>query len=154
MRLTLLFLLTLLITAPVFAEPTATPDDKSRCEVCGMFVAPYPNWVAVLELKDGQRFYFDGPKDLFIFYANPKTYQADVSPEQVATLLVTEYYTTRMLPATEVYFVAGSDVRGPMGMELVPVAGLETAETFRRDHGGSKLMRFDGVELQDVAEQP
>lgn len=154
MRLSVLLLLSILICAPLCAEPYVGPDDTSRCEVCGMFVAPYPNWVASLEMTDGRHFYFDGPKDLFIFYDGLATYLPGASYDQVATLIVTEYYTVRPLPATEVFFVAGSDVRGPMGMELVPVAGREAAETFMRDHAGIKLMRFDGHELSDVPEQP
>jgi len=70
----------------------------------------------------------------------------------VKSLFVTEYYTAQTVNATEVYFIAGSDVRGPMGMELVPVAGREAADTFRRDHNGSKIMRFDGRELLEIQE--
>jgi nitrous oxide reductase accessory protein NosL len=150
MRVPLLFLLCLLISSSLFAETPEGLDDKSRCEVCGMFVAPYPNWVAVIEMTDGRRFYFDGPKDLFIFFSDLAHYQPDATYEQVKNLYVTEYYTSRTVNATDVFFVAGSDVRGPMGMELVPVAGREAAETFLRDHAGSKLMQFDGHELRDV----
>jgi nitrous oxide reductase accessory protein NosL len=154
MRLSILWLLFILICSPLFAATPAGPDGKTRCEVCGMFVAPYPHWVAALEMTDGRYLYFDGPKDLFIFYDDPATYQPGVTRDQVANLYVTEYYTTRLISATEVSFVAGSDVLGPMGMELVPVAGREAAETFLRDHSGTKLMRFDGRELLDVQEQP
>jgi hypothetical protein len=116
-----------------------------------MFVAPYPNWLAVLEADDGQRYYFDGPKDLFICFRDLPKYLPGVDA-RTAKLYVTEYYTTRMLPATEVFFVTGSDVLGPMGQELVPVAGRATAETFRVDHAGAKLLRFDGRELIDATE--
>ena len=154
MRLSVLLSLFILISSPLFAEPSAGPDDKTRCEVCGMFVAPFPNWLAVLEMTDGQRLYFDGPKDLFIYFEGLATYRPGATYDEVVKLIVTEYYTARPISATEVFFVAGSDVRGPMGMELVPVAGREAAETFLRDHTGTKLMRFDGRELLDVAEQP
>ncbi|MBE0576922.1 MAG: nitrous oxide reductase accessory protein NosL [Desulfuromonadales bacterium] len=154
MRLSILCLLFILICSPLFAATPAGPDDKTRCGVCGMFVAPYPHWVAALEMTDGQYFYFDGPKDLFIFYENLATYQPGATRDQVANLYVTEYYTARLIPATEVFFVVGSDVLGPMGRELVPVAGREAAATFMRDHSGTKLMRFDGRELLDAQEQP
>lgn len=130
------------------------PGEEARCEVCGMFVAPYPQWIATLEMKDGRHFYFDGPKDLFICFFDLQKYLPGSSYDDVAGLFVTEYYTTRLLPAKEVYFITGSDVLGPMGVEMVPVAGREAAETFRRDHAGTGLMRFDGRELRDVAEQP
>jgi nitrous oxide reductase accessory protein NosL len=53
-----------------------------------------------------------------------------------------------------VIFVTGSDVLGPMGKELVPILGREAAETFRRDHAGEKLLRFDGRQLVELATQP
>ena len=153
MRLSFLVLFFALVSAPLYANPVIGPDENTRCEVCGMFISPYPNWVASLEMTDGRRFYFDGPKDLFIFYSDLTKYLPDATYEQVKDLFVTEYYTTQMVNAREVYFIAGSDVRGPMGMELVPVDGRDAAETFRRDHNGSKIMRFSGHELIEVEEQ-
>ncbi|MCM2263782.1 MAG: nitrous oxide reductase accessory protein NosL [Desulfuromonadales bacterium] len=130
------------------------PEEKDRCAVCGMFVAPFPQWTAALELKDGRRFYFDGPKDLFIGLFDLPTYFPGVSAEQVTGVYVTEYYGASLKPAAEVIFVTGSDVLGPMGQELVPVIGREPAETFRRDHAGKALMRFDGRQLIEIKEQP
>jgi nitrous oxide reductase accessory protein NosL len=130
------------------------PGEKERCPVCGMFVAPFPQWTAVLELKEGRRFYFDGPKDMFICLFDLPTYLPGASPDQVTGVYVTEYYSATLHPATEVIFVTGSDVLGPMGQELVPVLGREAAETFRRDHVGKALMRFDGKQLVEIAAQP
>lgn len=151
MRLLLSLLIIITIGSFANAQPLQNPDAKARCEVCGMFVAPYPNWLAVLEADDGRHFYFDGPKDLFICFRDLSHYLPGVNLQTVK-LFVTEYYTTRIVPATEVFFITGSDVLGPMGQELVPVAGRATAETFRLDHAGAKLLRFDGHELIDVTE--
>ena len=38
--------------------------------------------------------------------------------------------------------------------ELVPVLGREAAETFRRDHGGQQLKRYDGRGLVELPAQP
>ena len=127
------------------------PGKDARCAVCGMFVAPFPQWVSILELQDGRRFYFDGPKDLFIAFFDPAAHLPGVTAGQISGVFVTEYYTTRLVPAGDVLFVTGSNVLGPMGQELVPVAGREAAETFRRDHAGQKLMRFDGRQLVEFA---
>jgi nitrous oxide reductase accessory protein NosL len=115
-----------------------------------MFVAPYPNWVALVEFKDGSRDFFDGPKDMFVYFFDLAKYRPQARPEDIAGIYVTEYYTTRLVGARDVYFVTGSDVMGPMGKELVPVAGRENAETFRRDHGGTKIMQFDGENLVEL----
>ncbi|WP_083928881.1 nitrous oxide reductase accessory protein NosL [Geopsychrobacter electrodiphilus] len=154
MRLSLLFLLFLLISSPLCAETPPKPDSKARCEVCGMFVAPYPQWVSVVEMTDGRHFYFDGPKDMFIYYKNLAKYQPGASYDQVASLYVTEYYTASLTSATGVFFVEGSNVPGPMGMELVPVAGRKTAEIFLKDHKGVKLLLFNGHELLDAPAAP
>ena len=145
-------LLCALSTLAMAAPPL--PGKDERCAVCGMFVAPFSQWVSVLELRDGRRFYFDGPKDLFIAFFDPSTHLAGVSEEQISGVFVTEYYTTRMMPASEVLFVTGSNVLGPMGQELVPIAGREAAETFRRDHAGQKVMRLDGRQLVELKPSP
>ncbi len=151
MRLLLLLLLSGLIAFSSVAQSSTGPEADTRCAVCGMFVAPYTNWVALLETEDGREFYFDGPKDLFIFFNDLSRYLPGVDQKDVQ-LFVTEYYTVQLTPATELFFISGSDVLGPMGEELVPVAGRSTAETFLLDHKGAKLLRFDGDKLLDVTE--
>lgn len=151
MRILLLALCTVLITSVCgFAASPASPGDKERCPVCGMFVAPYPNWLSVVTFKDGTTAYFDGPKDLFSYVFNLKKYHSGAKTEDIADIFVTEYYSTQLHKASEVFFVTESDVMGPMGPELVPVAGKETALTFLRDHKGKKIMRFDGKAFSEL----
>jgi nitrous oxide reductase accessory protein NosL len=52
---------------------------------------------------------------------------------------VTEYYGRTRRAFDQVVYVDGSDVLGPMGADLVPVAPRERAEEFVRDHGGTIL---------------
>lgn len=134
-----LFLLTL-AAGPAFAEPAA-PGKKDRCPVCGMFVAPYPEWIATIVLQDGSQVFFDGSKDLFRYYFELSAEQK----KQIGSIHVTEYYSTRLMQVESVFFVLGSDVYGPMGKELIPVAGQKTARTFLRDHQGSEILTFDQV---------
>ena len=47
------------------AEPQM-PEKKDRCPICGMFVAPYPDWIATIVFKDDSQVFFDGCKDLFV----------------------------------------------------------------------------------------
>lgn len=138
------------VAATASSPSSPAPGPKDRCPVCGMFVAPYPNWVAVIEFKDGSLEFFDGPKDMFIFLFDLVRYRPKAQAEDITGVHVTEYYTTRLLDAREVFFVTGSDVRGPMGSELVPIQGRENAKTFKRDHGGDKIMRFNGETLTEL----
>ena len=136
----------------VMAVSPSTPSEKDKCPVCGMQVKPYPNWVAEIVMKDGTRFFFDGPKDMFKFYFNVKKYAPGRSQSEIEAVYVTDYYSTKMVDAKgqDVYFIPGSDVKGPMGMEIVPVKGKEQAETFMKDHNGKKMLRFDEVTMKDV----
>jgi len=133
------------------ADEPPQPGPRDRCPVCGMFVAGYPNWLAAVELEDGETLFFDGPKDMFRFLLEPGRYVADdVDEDDILAIRVTDYYTTRQIDGTTAFFVAGSDVNGPMGAELVPFATREDAETFRADHGGDAVLAFSDVGPEDI----
>ena len=140
----------LLLMNPAAAAEPQPPGKGDRCPTCGMFVAGYPNWISSMVFKDGSRVFFDGPKDMFRYFFDLGKYRPGGTPDYIEVIFVTEYYSMRSMPATEVYFVSGSDVLGPMGKEMVPVSGLEPARSFMRDHGGTKLMRFDGHALVEA----
>jgi copper chaperone NosL len=136
-----------LAAVAVSASDPPRPGPRDRCAVCGMFVAEYPSWVAAIELEHGRRLFFDGPKDMFRFLLEPETYARgeDVDRDDVERIWVTDYYTTRMIDATTAFYVVGSDVTGPMGPELVPMATREAAESFTADHGGDRVLAFAEV---------
>jgi len=117
------------------------PGPKDRCATCGMLVAKFPSWVASIVYVDGSHRFFDGPKDMFRFRA---LHHNDAADE--AEIWVTDYYTTKALPAHDAVYVLGSDVLGPMGPELVPFASRELAESFREDHGGDAPLAFEQVD--------
>lgn len=140
--LSLMFGLSLLIPQFVFATQPAMPTAKDRCPVCGMFVAPYPEWIATIINADGTQVFFDGCKDMLRYYFKHK--------EQISSdsIYVTDYYRTSLVPVDQVLFVIGSDVYGPMGHELIPVIGREAAETFREDHLGTGIYSFDQLSAE------
>ncbi len=140
----------LLFQGMAYAEGPVKPTEKDKCSVCGMHVAPYPNWVCEIVFKDGTRAFFDGPKDMFKFYFNIAKYNKAKTKADIESLYVTEYYTTRMVKAEDVYFVTGSDVMGPMGDELVAVKDKARAATFMKEHHGKKMLSFDEVTPADI----
>jgi copper chaperone NosL len=133
-----------------YAEGPVKPRPKDKCPVCGMFVSLYPQWTAEIIFKDGTYAVFDGPKDMLKYYFNVSKYNQGKKGEDISEIYVTEYYTTRMMSARNVYFVKGSDVMGPMGKEFIPVKGEREAGTFMRDHRGKKMFKFDEITLADI----
>jgi copper chaperone NosL len=141
----------LLSGAKALELPVPKPTDV--CPVCGMFVAKYPEWVSTVVYRDGFAAHFDGVKDLFKYLLDLGKYAPGRSRDDIAALAVTEYYGLKRIDAREAWFVAGSDVLGPMGHELVPLASAADADEFLSDHSGTRILRFDEVNpqlLQDL----
>lgn len=121
------------------------PGPRDTCPVCGMFVAPYPYWVATVLWRDGKAVHFDGAKDFFKYLMALGTYAPGRTHEQIQAMGVTDYYATRRIQAQTAWYVIGSDTLGPMGHELVPLASMEDAREFSADHKGQRTLKFSEV---------
>jgi copper chaperone NosL len=147
-----LFIFFLLMSTPASADAKKPVEVKQsdKCPVCGMFVARYPAWISQVIFNDGTYDVFDGPKDMFKYYFDLKKYSRSRKQSDIAAMYVTEYYSTKPMDARNVFFVLGSDVYGPMGVELVPIATLDTAKEFMRDHRGKRILKFVEVKSGDL----
>ncbi len=134
------------------ANEFIAPTPKDKCPVCGMFVHKYRKWVAEIAFKDDSYVVFDGCKDMFKYYLNLAKYTKGRSRDDIAAIYVTEYYTLKVHKASEVLFIAGSDVMGPMGHELIPVKGEDAAKIFMIGHLGDKAIRLDEIGTDDIPE--
>ncbi|MDZ7640917.1 MAG: nitrous oxide reductase accessory protein NosL [Desulfurivibrio sp.] len=152
-----LLLILLLLWWPAVAVAQGTPapvpeekiDAREKCPVCGMFPARYPQWISQLQLAGGEVFYFDGMKDLLAYYFNPAEF-GGAADQEVAAIWTRDYYTTEWIDARRAYFVTGSDVHGPMGHEFVPLASEDKARSFKKDHGGEQILRFEQIDPELV----
>jgi copper chaperone NosL len=124
-------------------QPLDTVEGKSRCPVCGMFVAKYPNWIAQIR-ADEKTFLFDGVKDLLVFYFTPLKFDGP-NPKDIKEIWVKDYYSLSWINGREALYVYGSDVFGPMGHELIPFSSREAAESFMADHKGKAIYQFPDI---------
>ncbi len=113
-----------------------------KCPVCGMFVAKYPKWAALIEVEM-KKHYFDGVKDMMKFYIFDVDFPYDRN--KIGKIEVTDFYTLRAIEAKEAFYVIGSDVYGPMGNELIPFLSKDAAQNFMTDHRGEKIIRFNEI---------
>ena len=127
------------------AQNLPKPGPKDLCPVCGMLVSKYPNWVATITWKDGHAHFFDGAKDMFKFLHDLAKYAPGHRKEDIAGIYVTDFYNLERIDARKAIFVSGSDVLGPMGHELVPLASQADADDFLKEHKGKKILPFDRV---------
>lgn len=128
-----------LVVLPWFAlacggEPASSPT--VRCDLCGMVVESESGWRAGGTDADGHELAFDTPKCLFRHHHERGA---------VGDAWVIEYDSQARQPADGLFYVLGSDVEGPMGRDLVPLASRERAAGFQQDHGGSRVLAYDEV---------
>jgi nitrous oxide reductase accessory protein NosL len=136
-----------LMVSPVWAgerEPVK-PSAKDRCAVCGMFPAKHSNFATQILFKDGSYAVFDGVKDMFKYYLNLKKYNPSKTLSDIVAIYVTDYYDVVMVDAYNASYVAGSNVYGPMGKDLMAFEKEEAAKEFMIDHRGKSLLRFNEV---------
>jgi nitrous oxide reductase accessory protein NosL len=140
------------LTASITALPTTAaikawvhPSAADRCSVCGMFVSKYPAWTAEIVFNDGSYAVFDGAKDMFTYYFDMRKYSPSKKREDIASMYVMDYYAVAFIDARSAFYVDGSDVRGPMGKELVAFAAESDAREFNEDHKGKAVLPFGAV---------
>lgn len=78
-----------------------------KCPVCGMFVAKYPKWAALIT-ESAKTHYFDGVKDMMKFYIFDVDFPYDRS--KISHIEVTDFYTLKAIDAKKAFYVIGSDV--------------------------------------------
>ena len=123
------------------SDPRDHLKDDARCPVCGMFVAKYEVWVTRIEESPRNFLDFDGVKDLAAYYFKPALYGGKELKAD-SRIWVKDYYSLKWLDGREAFFVLGSDVNGPMGLELIPFATKAAAQSFLTDHHGKKVLTF------------
>ncbi len=102
---------------------------EDRCSYCGMKVKPDSAWRVVD--RTNQRS-FDTPRCAFGAKLEGK--------EKVGALELVDYYDREPRPSADLVYVAGSDVIGPMGPDLVPVKPA-MVDKFTKDHGKKAVYR-------------
>jgi copper chaperone NosL len=138
-----MFCLLLTLTLPAFANSAVTPGPRDKCLVCGMFVAKYPDWAAMIEYTNGRVVWFDGVKDLLKGLLAPGKYGLPKAQSDIKAIWVKDYYSLTFVDGRSASYVIGSDIMGPMGKELIPFAKPADAKGFLKDHLGDKVLRFD-----------
>src|SRR5689334_812727 len=96
----------------LFTLAVACKKSDSRCEHCGMKIDPTSAFSAELAFADGATKKFDTTRCAL---------SERLTLSNKPTLRVQEFYGRTWTDGTNVRFINGSDVVGPMGPEIVPV---------------------------------
>lgn len=128
-------------------QPGEQVDERTRCPVCGMFVAKYQQWLTQVVMASDKSESFDGVKDMMAYYFSPGQFggPADLSGSKI---FVKDYYSQNWIDGRKAFYVIGSDVYGPMGHELIPFENRDGAENFLKDHHGRQLITFTEIRAE------
>lgn len=152
MRIVGLLVSALLFAGTALAADPSSPSPKDKCPVCGMFVARHPTFAAQLVFRDGTALHFDGVKDLAKYVLGLSPAVGKNTPSGAEGVWVKDYYTVRWIDGRKALYVAGSDVLGPMGRELVAFGAENAAKEFFKSHKGTRLLRFGEFTPETIRE--
>jgi copper chaperone NosL len=127
-------------------------SEEDRCPVCAMAVSKHPKTAAAMTLTDGTTYYFCGTGCLIKSWLHPEVYLG-VDKSRAARAVVHGYFDGKPIDALKARWVAGSDVVGPMGPALVPLANDEDLAKFKERHGGKaefSLQNLDDARFESV----
>lgn len=159
---TIITLLPLTSHAEEFLQlPDGSKVDLShKCPVCGMVIGGKNgqgvtidfkegrvvgfHGVAAAVLKGGRVVGFDGARCLFVYNSVPQKYNVDV--KDIAYQYVTDFVSKKMIELPKAFLVLGSEVKGPMGYELIAFSSKAEASKFASENEGKWI-----VQLHEVA---
>lgn len=145
-------------TGDVPAAVTLTTDDA--CEVCGMIIPNHPGptteifypgrepsghenparfdstWEAFQYDFDRQD---EGWERAVMYVTDYSAVEYDVFEESGDRLISTHPQAESFTTAAEVTFVAGSEVKGAMGRDLIAFSAAADAESFEGEYGGERV---------------
>ncbi|MEM6297985.1 MAG: nitrous oxide reductase accessory protein NosL [Bacteroidota bacterium] len=122
------------------AETPVEVVENFDCSHCGMPSKDFPKWNTTMKAEESVKMTCS-PRCMFLIDRNGEI--------QVEPSTVVDYFTTQPIDAKSAFYVAKSDVTGPMGHDFVPFDSKEAAEDFQKDHGG-EVYAYDAVTMEVV----
>ena len=96
--------------------------------------------------EDGSYEVFDNSIGLLVYLHFPD--KADIKPKPVAGIYFKDYLKEGWLEADKAFFVTGSEIRGPMGVQFLPVDSQQAAEELKKQAKGKDIVHFKMINRQ------
>ena len=125
---------------PIKIEP------HKECPLCGMYPARYPQFNCQIVFKDGSYEAFDSAIGLLVYLHFPDKTGMKLKP--VAWVYFKDYLKEGWLEAGKTFFVTGSEIMGPMGVEFLPVDSEQAAEELKKQAQGKDIIHFKMINRQ------
>jgi nitrous oxide reductase accessory protein NosL len=137
----LIFFLIILfgMTNWAFSQPLEIESQK-KCPLCSMYAARYPKFNCQIVFKDGSYEAFDSTIGLLVYLHFPDKTGIELKP--IAGIYFKDYLKAGWLESDKSFFVTGSDIRGPMGIQFLPVDSEQAANNLKKQAHGKDIVHF------------
>ena len=125
---------------PIKIEP------HKACPLCGMYPARYPQFNCQIVFKDGSYEAFDSAVGLLVYRLFPDNTGIELKP--IAQIYFKDYFKESWLEAGKTFFVTGSEIMGPMGVEFLPVDSEQAAKELKKQEQGQDITHFKEIDRQ------
>lgn len=129
---------------PLDAQGQMRIADDDRCPVCAMRPSRSPGFAAAIQLDDGRTYYFCSAGCMLRAWLHPESF-LHAGRERLHLPVVHDYFSGKAIDARTAFWIPGSDVMGPMGSALVPLADEAHIDVFHRRHGGRNAFRLEDL---------
>ncbi len=125
---------------------TQKVESHKQCPLCNMYPARYPKFNCQIVFKDGSYEAFDSAIGLLVYLQfSDKT---GIKLKPVAGVYFKNYLNGGWLEADKTFFVTGSDIRGPMGIQFLPFDSEQAAENMKKQANGKDVVHYKMIDRQ------
>jgi len=121
-------------------------ETHKECPLCGMYPARYPQFNCQIVFKGGSYEAFDSAVGLLVYLLFPD--KTGIQPKPVAGIYFKDYVKESWLAADRTFFVTGSEIMGPMGVEFLPADSQRAAKELKKQEKGQDLIHFKKINRQ------
>ena len=125
------------------SEPHVIEAHK-ECPLCGMYPARYPRFHCQIVFKDGTYEAFDSTAGLLVYLFFPD--KTGMVVKEIQAVYFKDYLRDTWIESKQTYFVFGSDVMGPMGLELLPAGDKESSQKLLKQENGREIAHFEKID--------
>jgi len=135
------------MTSWAFSQPIKIESHK-ECPLCGMYPARYPEFNCQIVFIDGSYEAFDSAIGLLVYLLFPDNTEIKLKP--IAKIYFKDYLKESWLEAGKTFFVTGSEIMGPMGIEFLPVDSEQAAKGLKKQEKGKDIIHFKKLNRQYI----
>jgi len=134
-----------LMSGTAFGENAPVEIEVHKmCPLCGMYPARYRTFQCQIVFTESSYEAFDSPQGLLIYLLFPE--KTEISVVKPHYIYYRDYIDGSWIRSADTYYVVGTGVMGPMGLDFLPVKGKLRAEQLKEEEQGALIIHHSQVD--------